>query len=166
LLTAKAGNSRRIRDALGLAIIIAICLGVSAIGGAITATSVGTWYQTLQKPPFNPPDWVFAPVWITLYLLMATAAWRVWRQPGTVLRKTSLLVFGVQLGMNLAWSLLFFGLQRIDLALVEIVLLLLVIAVNTRLFWRQDRLSGILFIPYLLWVSYATALNSALWWLN
>lgn len=145
---------------------LAVCLGVSGIGGAITATSVGDWYQSLQKPPFNPPDWVFAPVWTTLYVLMAVAGWRVWRGAQPEAGRKALLVFALQLGLNLAWSFLFFGLQRIDLALVEVVILLLAIVANTILFWRIDRLAGALFVPYVLWVAYATLLNASLWRLN
>ena len=154
------------RDLLGLVGFVALCLVVSSIGGAITATSVGTWYQALQKPIFNPPDWVFAPVWATLYLLMAIAGWRVWRRSQFELSHPALMVFTVQLGLNLAWSSLFFGLQRIDLAMVEIVILLITIIANTFLFWRIDRLAGVLFVPYVLWVMYATALNISLWLLN
>lgn len=154
------------RNALGLAVFVIVCIAVSALGGAITATSVGNWYQTLEKPVFNPPDWVFAPVWTTLYLLMAIAAWRVWRYERVSLTRTALAVFAVQLGLNLTWSFLFFGVRRIDLALAEIVVLLIVILVNTILFWRIERLAGLLFVPYLLWVSYATLLTAALWRLN
>ena len=154
------------QDVFGLAVFITLCLLVSGIGGAITATSVGTWYQALLKPPFNPPDWVFGPVWVTLYLFMAVAGWRVWRRAGLWPGRRAFTVFAMQLGLNLAWSFLFFGLRRIDLALGEIVFLLVFIAANTVLFWRIDRLAGVLFVPYLLWVAYATALNASLWLLN
>ena len=154
------------RDVLALVVFLALCLGVSGLGGAITATSVGTWYQTLEKPPFNPPDWVFAPVWTTLYVLMAIAAWRVWRRRGAEGRRTALSVFALQLGLNLAWSFLFFGLRRIDLALLEVTVLLAAIATTAVLFWRIDRWAGALFVPYLLWVAYATALNASLLLLN
>ena len=163
---AKGRRFRLSRDLLGLVGFVALCLLVSSIGGAITATSVGTWYQALQKPPFNPPDWVFAPVWATLYLFMAIAGWRVWRRAQSKLLWRALLVFAVQLGLNLAWSFLFFGLQRIDLAMVEIIILLFTIIANAFLFWRIDRLAGVLFAPYVLWVMYATALNVSLWLLN
>lgn len=156
----------RRRDVIGLVSFLALCLAVSGIGGAITATSVGTWYQALEKPPFNPPDWVFAPVWTTLYVMMAIAGWRVWRRVGIETRKTALIVFAVQLGLNLAWSLLFFGSQRIGLALAEIIVLLVAIIANTTMFWRIDRLAGVLFVPYVLWVAYATVLNAALWVIN
>ncbi len=152
-------------DAVGLLMFLALCLGVSGIGGAVTATSVGTWYQTLEKPPFNPPDWVFAPVWTTLYVLMAISGWRVWRVKSDPSRR-ALAVFALQLGLNLAWSFLFFGLQQIGLALIEVAALLLAILLTTMLFWRIDRLAGLLFLPYLIWVAYATLLNASLWWLN
>jgi tryptophan-rich sensory protein len=154
------------RDLLGLAGFLVLCLAVSALGGAITATSVDTWYQALRKPSFNPPDGVFAPVWVTLYCLMAIAAWRIWRRQRSKARRAALMVFFAQLGLNLAWSYLFFGLQRIDLALIEIGFLLLAIIATAILFWRNERLAGALFVPYILWVAYATALNTALWLLN
>ena len=140
------------RDIVGLIVLIAVCLGVSAAGGAVTANSVGTWYQTLQKPPFNPPDWVFAPVWTTLYVLMAIAAWRVWRLHGLTAARQALL--------------LFFGLRLIGPALVEIGLLLIAIVATAIAFWRLDRLAGWLLAPYAAWVAFATLLNAALWRLN
>lgn len=154
------------QDILGLVIFVALCLAVAAAGGAVTATSVETWYPALQKPPFNPPSWVFGPVWTTLYILMGIAGWRVWRRRGFAGRPRALTLFAVQLALNLAWSFLFFGLQQIGLALVEILVLLLAIGATTILFWRIDRLAGMLFVPYLLWVAYASLLNAALWWLN
>ncbi len=156
----------RAKDLLGLALFVAGCLAVSGIGGAITATSVGTWYQALQKPPFNPPDWVFAPVWTTLYLLMAIAGWRVWRGAEPKAGRLALAVFAGQLGLNLAWSWLFFGLRRVDLALAEVVILLLAIIATAGLFWRIDRWAAALLVPYGLWVGYATLLNASLWLLN
>lgn len=150
----------------GLVGFLVVCLAVSAIGGVITATSVTTWYPTLDKPPFNPPDWVFAPVWTTLYILMAIAGWRVWRYPSSAARRDALLIFAVQLGLNVTWSFLFFGLQQIGMALFEIVVLLAAIIVNMILFWRIERLAGALFIPYILWVAFATLLNGALWLRN
>lgn len=155
------------RDLIGLVAFLALCLVVSGLGGAITATSVGTWYPSLEKPFFNPPNWVFAPVWTTLYVLMATAGWRIWRSRATwPARRSALAVFALQLGLNLLWSALFFGARRPDWALIEIVLLLAVIMVNAVRFWRIDRPAGALFVPYVLWVGYAMALNAAIWWLN
>lgn len=161
-----ASSAQGRRDVIGLVVFLGLCLGVSTIGGLITSTSVGGWYQTLQKPPFNPPDWVFAPVWTTLYVLMAVAAWRVWRRTPSQNRRVALTVFAVQLALNLLWSFLFFGLQRIDLALVEIVVLLVAVGTATALFWRIDRVAGVLLVPYVLWVGYASVLNLSLWLLN
>ena len=159
-------RKNRRRDVVGLMAFLLACFVVSGIGGLVTASSVGGWYATLDKPAFNPPDWVFAPVWTILYALMAIAAWRVWRTPGSIDRRRALIAFGVQLGLNLLWSILFFGLQLIGLALLEIALLLLAIAVCAVRFWRIERLAGWLLVPYLLWVAFATMLNLSLWLLN
>jgi len=156
----------RARGLLALGGFLAPCLAVWALNGAVTATSVDGWYRTLSKPAFNPPDWVFAPVWSALYVMMALAAWLVWRRVGLAGGRIALSLWGVQLALNLAWSILFFGLNRIGLALVDIVLLLLAIATTTVAFWRIDARAGLLFLPYLLWVGYATVLNGALWALN
>ena len=160
------GSSKRSRGLLSLFSFIILCLAVSGVGGAITATSVDSWYQALEKPPFNPPDWLFAPVWTALYILMGIAAWRVWRLRSFEATRTAFAVFGVQLCLNLAWSFPFFGLQRIDLALLEIVILLVAIIANTIMFWRIERLAGLMFVPYAAWVTYATLLNASLWLLN
>ena len=160
------GRPKRSHDLLGLFAFIILCLAVSGGGGAITATSVDTWYQALEKPPFNAPDWLFAPVWTALYIMMGIAAWRVWRLRSFEATRTAFAVFGVQLCLNLAWSFLFFGLQRIDLAMLEIVTLLVAIIANTIMFWRIERLAGLLFVPYAAWVTYATILNASLWLLN
>ena len=153
-------------DMLGLAGFAGLCLLVSALGGAVTATSVTSWYPTLVKPTFNPPNWAFGPVWTVLYICMAVAAWRVWRQRSAPGRGVALSVFGVQLALNLAWSFIFFGAQRIDLAMVDIVLLLLSIVVTAVLFWRIDRPAGLLFVPYIVWVGYAATLTLSLLILN
>ncbi len=154
------------RDWFGLAGFLLLSFVVSGLGGAITATSVGDWYQTLERSALSPPDWVFGPVWTTLFIFMAVAAWRVWRREASQGRCRALVVYGVQLALNLLWSALFFGLQQIGWSLVEIVVLLLVILVNTVLFWRLDRVAGLLFVPYAAWVSYATILTGTLWLLN
>lgn len=145
---------------------VALCLGVAAIGGYATSTSVGGWYQTLAKPAFTPPDGVFAPVWAVLYLMMAVAGWRVWRAEGFAGRGTALALFGVQLALNLLWPILFFARQQIGLALLDIVLLWAAIAATAAAFWRIDRLPGMLLLPYLAWVTYAAALNAAIWEMN
>lgn len=145
---------------------LVLCLAVSGIGGAVTATSVATWYPTLNKPLLTPPDWLFAPVWITLYILMAVAAWRVWRGAEGASRRRALTAFAVQLILNLLWSFLFFGFHWIGAALAEIVVLLAMIAVTAWQFRKVDRPAAAMFVPYLLWVAYATALTGAIWSLN
>ncbi len=154
------------RDAAGLGAFLALCLGVGALGGFATAQSVGTWYQGLAKPPFNPPDWVFAPVWTTLYVLIAVAGWRVWRARGLAGARVAMAVYAAQLALNLAWSWLFFGGRMIGAAMAEIVALLAAIVTNALLFWRIDRVAGWLLAPYAAWVAFACLLNFALWRLN
>lgn len=142
------------------------CLAVAGLGGLLTSLSVDGWYQTLAKPPFNPPDWVFAPVWTALYLMMAVAAWRIWRHRENGNRGFALVLFAVQLVLNLAWSGVFFGLMSIGVALLEIVLLWLAIVMTAIAFARIDRVAGWLIVPYAAWVLFASLLNAAIWWLN
>ncbi|MGI9463996.1 MAG: TspO/MBR family protein [Aestuariivirgaceae bacterium] len=163
---AQADRRKPGHDVAGLLVFIVICLAVSGLGGAVTAQSVGTWYPTLIKPSFNPPNWIFGPVWAMLYLLMAIAGWRVWRASAGKPARWALAFFAGQLVLNLAWSFVFFGLRRIDLAFGEIALLLVVIIVTSVLFWRIDRWAGMLFVPYVLWVGFAAVLNGSLWYLN
>lgn len=153
-------------ELLSLVAFVSLCLGISAIGGWITAESVDTWYRTLQKPVFNPPDRVFAPVWTVLYLMIAVAGWRVWRAPGLADARSAMAAYAVQLALNLGWSFLFFGGRVIGVALTEIVLLFAAIIVNAVLFWRIDRVAGWLLVPYAAWVAFAGVLNLALWRLN
>ena len=123
----------------------------------------GAWYAQLAKPSWNPPAWLFGPVWTALYLAMAVAAWRVWRcRPAT----RALTVYWIQLALNAAWSPLFFGLQQPGLAVLEILGLWAAIALTVRAFWPVDRLAAALLGPYLAWVSFAAVLNFALWRLN
>lgn len=154
------------RDWLGLAAILAVCLAVSAVGGAITATSVTTWYPTLVKPAFTPPAWIFPPVWTTLYVMMAIAAWRVWRRRPAVPVSPALRTFALQLALNLAWSFLFFGLQWIGAALAEMIVLLAAILWTLRRFAGIDRPAAWLMVPYVLWVAFATVLTAAIWQAN
>jgi len=156
----------RAHDLFGLAAFVALCFGVSALGALVTAHSVTTWYPTLNMPAFNPPDWVFGPVWTLLYLMIALAGWRVWRVRGLVCAHPEMAFYALQLILNVAWSLIFFGAHSIGFALAEILLLLTVIAINVVMFWRVDRVAGWLLVPYAVWVSFASALNFALWRLN
>lgn len=153
----------------GIAVLIGIvlCEAVGALAGVATQSSVNTWYPTLAKPGFTPPDWLFAPVWITLYAMMGIAAGVVWTKRGKQRGvRPALVAFGVQLVLNAAWSFVFFGAQSIGGGLVVIVLLLAAIAETIRRMAPLSRWAAMLLVPYLLWVAYATALNGALWWLN
>lgn len=123
----------------------------------------GEWYDTLQKPFFNPPDWVFGPAWTTLYVLIAIAGARIFARAR---RSVAMVAWWAQLVLNFAWMPTFFTLQRPDLAMVVIALLLVSILVFIATTWRRDRLSALLFVPYLLWTLYASALNYALWQMN
>lgn len=154
------------RSLAGLAAFLAVCLAVAAAGGAITSTSVETWYPTLQKPAFNPPAWVFGPVWTTLYLMIGVAGWRVWRLRGFAGARAAMIVYALQLALNFGWSLIFFGQRMIGLAFLELLVLLGVILVNLALFWRIDRLAGGLLAPYAAWVAFAGVLNFSIWRLN
>lgn len=123
----------------------------------------GEWYAALEKPFFNPPNWVFAPVWTVLYVMMAVAAWRVWRRAGL---DTAIVLWVIQLALNGLWSWFFFGLQRTGLGLIDIAVLLVLIALTTTAFMRRDRVAGYLMLPYFAWVAFALVLNFSLWWLN
>lgn len=124
------------------------------------------WYGVLNKPDWHPPSWVFGPVWSTLYVLMGVSAWLVWRRGGFAGQRRALGLFLVQLVLNAAWSPLFFGLQRPDLAFAEIILLWLAIAATLHAFWRVHRPAAWLLVPYIAWVSFAAFLNGVLWQLN
>ena len=145
---------------------IALTFSAAAIGSAATSTSVGGWYQTLAKPPFNPPDWIFGPVWTLLYLMMAIAAWLVWRRGGWVAGRVPLALFGVQLALNVLWSVVFFGLRQPGWAMVEIVFLWLAILAALWSFATRSGMAAWLLAPYLAWTSFAAVLNAALWRLN
>ena len=128
--------------------------------------STGGWYAGLAKPAWNPPGWLFGPVWTVLYALMAVAAWRVWRRGGWARQKTALGLFILQWALNALWTPLFFGLHKPAWALVEIVILLAALLATWRAFWQMDRPAGLMLAPYAAWVAFATALNGAIWWLN
>lgn len=148
---------------LALAGFVALTLCVGALGGFATAQSVAEWYPTLVKPSWTPPPWLFAPVWTTLYIMMAVAAWLVWLKGNA---RGALALFAGQLLLNLAWSFLFFGARSPGLGLIDIVLLWLMIAATIFAFSLKSRAAALLLVPYLAWVSFATALNLSVWMLN
>jgi tryptophan-rich sensory protein len=150
-----------------LVISVAVPLAVGFLSGFATSSSVAAWYPTLVKPSFNPPAWIFGPVWTVLYVMMGVAAFLVWRhgleRDGV---RAALVAFAVQLALNGLWSILFFGLRSPGWALVEIAVLWLAIAATVWLFRKVDLAAALLMLPYWAWVSFAAALNAAIWWLN
>ena len=159
-------SSGPVRQSLALLGFVAACLAVGGLGGAMTTPEIAGWYATLAKPSFNPPNWIFGPVWTTLYILMAVAAWLVWRRGGWRDAQPALLLFALQLLLNCAWSLLFFGLHRVGVALVDIAVLLVTIAATALAFRPYSATAAFLLVPYLAWVCFATVLNFAIWRLN
>ncbi len=149
-----------------LPVFILVCFAVAGLGSLFTNPEIAGWYETLGKPSWTPPNWLFGPAWTLLYLSMAVAGWLVWRERGETSVTVPLTIFAVQLALNLLWSILFFGQHRTGLAFVEIIFLWAAILATIIVFWRVSSLAGALLVPYLLWVSFAAALNYAVWRLN
>ena len=148
--------------------VVVTCLVIGYFSGIATRSAIAEWYPTLIKPSFNPPNWIFAPVWSMLYVMMGVAAGLVWdrmEQESEVVKK-ALLFFAIQLGLNALWSYLFFGLRNPMLAGLEIIVLWLMIYETYVQFAKINKIAGYLFIPYLAWVSFAAVLNASIWWLN
>ena len=148
---------------IGAVVWLVITFGVAALGARFLPDE---WYRRLNKPTWNPPNTIFAPVWTVLYLLMAAAAWLVWRRSGVSGALLPLTLFVVQLLLNAAWTWLFFGQHRIRGALMDIVVLWVVILTTLISFWSLEPLAGLLLIPYLAWVSFAMFLNWTIWQMN
>jgi len=157
---------KRFLPFLVLLLFIAVCLGAGVAGSLATSSQIAGWYQSLNKPSWTPPNSWFGPVWTALYIMMAVAAWLVWRRGGFRQQARPLTIFGIQLLLNTAWSFIFFGAHQIGLALLEILILWVAILATISAFYRQSRVAAALLVPYLLWVSYASALNGAIWRLN
>jgi len=156
-----------VHNVVKLVIAVALPVVVGGLSGFATARGVSTWYPTLVKPPFNPPGWVFGPVWTVLYVMMGVAAYLVWHQGiDTDGVRAGLAVFVIQLALNGLWSILFFRFHQPGWALVEIIVLWAAIGATVWLFWRVSPAAGLLLLPYWAWVSFATVLNASLWWLN
>jgi len=147
--------------------VVLVCVLLGALGGLLTAPAIESWYTTVEKPGFTPPNWVFGPVWTLLYALQGVAAWLLWRD-GLSDRATrvALGLFGLQFLLNLAWSPAFFGLRSPLLGLVVILPLLGAILATMAAAWRVDRRATLLLVPYVAWVGFATVLNYAIWSLN
>ena len=151
--------------ALALGLFFLACFLAAGLGSLFTMGSLGSWYAGLAKPSWNPPSWLFGPVWTALYAMMAVAGWLVWRRGGSQSR-IALRWFAIQLALNVGWSAVFFGLQLPGLAFIEILALWVAIAATLVTSWKVSRAAGILLAPYLLWVSFASILNFAIWRLN
>ena len=158
--------SHKSANVVALLILVVACYGAATVGGLAGAGADDGWYAELAKPSWTPPAWVFGPVWTLLYGLMAVAAWLVWLQRGQRRVAVALVLFGVQLGFNAAWSPLFFGLHRPGLAFIDLVLLWGALVATVWAFLRQRPVAGLLLLPYLGWVSFAAVLNLAIWRLN
>ena len=151
------------RSVLALVGWLALTFAAAAMGGFFRP---GEWFAALSKPSWNPPGWIFAPVWTALYTIMAVAAWLVWRRGGFTGQRVALSLFLLQLFFNALWSPLFFGLHQPALAFADIVLLWLALLGTIMAFWKARPLAGALLLPYLAWVTFASVLNFVIWQLN
>ena len=150
-----------------LAISIIICLAAGFIGSIFTNRSIPIWYESLKKPSFNPPGWLFGPVWTALFILMGISLFLIWQKGlnynGVII---ALIVFGIQLILNILWSILFFGLRAPLAAFIEIIILWILILMTILIFYPISKTAALLLLPYILWVSFASILNFSLWRLN
>jgi len=157
---------KSIKVLITLLICLLIPLAIGGISGFATASGITDWYVTLNKPSFNPPNYLFAPVWTTLYTLMGISLFIIWRSPEGRNRNNALVIFAIQITLNFFWSFLFFKFNLPGVALFEIVLLWTSILMMIILFRPISKLAAYLQVPYLLWVSFATVLNAGIWYLN
>jgi benzodiazapine receptor len=149
-----------------LVLFLAVCFAAAGLGAIVTGSSVNDWYPALRKPSWNPPAWIFGPVWTVLYLMMAIAAWLVWDKVGFKGGSVALGLFALQLVFNALWAPLFFGLRSPRAGLADIIPLWFAILAALVSFWRVSPFAGALLIPYWLWVSFATILNFTIWKMN
>jgi tryptophan-rich sensory protein len=148
---------------VALALFFVACFAVAGLGSLATNPEIPTWYAKLKKPSWTPPNWLFGPVWSVLYAAMAVAGWMVWKREGW---RVALTFFAAQLALNLAWSFVFFKFHNTGLAFAEIVLLWAAILATAISFAPVSKVAAALFAPYLIWVTYAAALNFSIWRLN
>lgn len=151
---------------ISFVIFILLCFVVEIVGGLWTKDAVSTWYPTLTKPFWTPPDWIFGPVWSCLYLMIAVSGWLIYRAEYSHQRTVALMLYGGQLALNFIWSFLFFSLRSPTLGLIDILLLGLLILLTIIKAWPVRPLASLLLIPYFFWVVYATSLNAGIWVLN
>lgn len=155
------------KDIIKLIVSIIVCQAAGGVGSLFTTSSIPTWYASLKKPSFSPPNWLFSPVWITLFLLMGISLYLVWQK--TLKEKAvkiALVFFAFQLVLNILWSVIFFGIKAPFIAFIEIIILLVAILLTMITFFKVSRASALLLIPYIVWVSFAAVLNFFLWNLN
>jgi benzodiazapine receptor len=156
----------RVSEILKLVVSVILCQMAGFLGFLFTAPAIPTWYATLKKPFFTPPNWIFSPVWVSLFILMGLSLFFVWRGTNHPRLKTAFIFFFVQLILNVLWSIFFFGFKSPFLGLVDIVLLWIAILLTIQYFSKVSKFAGALLLPYLFWVSFATLLNFSLWILN
>lgn len=145
---------------------IALCVLLGSVGGLVTVNEIPTWYATLNKPSFNPPNWLFGPVWTTLYVLMGISVYLIWKQPVSKERNIALQLFILQFILNFCWSFIFFGVHATGWALIEMTALWILILLSILYFAKQSKTAAWLLVPYISWVSFALLLNAAIWRLN
>lgn len=156
-----------VKKTLALIAFLFLCFFTAWTGAQVSPGIASTeWYDLLNKPDWNPPGWLFGPVWTLLYTAMAVAAWRVWLKVGFSDGKLELSAYFIQLFLNGLWSQLFFSMQNPGLAFAEIILLMAAIIYTSVLFFRVDKIAGWLMVPYILWVAFATVLNGTIWMIN
>ena len=153
-------------DLIKLIVSVTCTVGLGSLGGLFTISEIPVWYAGLQKPSFNPPNWLFGPVWTMLYLLMGIAFYLIWKQPASPVKSTALLLFIIQFVLNFCWSFIFFKQHAIGMALIEIVLMWGMFFLTILWFGKISSLAAWLLVPYISWVSFATLLNTAIWKLN
>ncbi len=162
-----SAQTNKFKSIAGLVFWIGICYLTAWLGAQVSpGIASADWYDAINKPDWNPPSWVFGPVWTLLYTLMGIAAWQVWRNYGFENARNALIFFMIQLILNGLWSQIFFGMQEIGWAFAEILVLLTAIIITTYLFFQKSRLAGWLMVPYIVWVVFASVLNGTIWWLN
>lgn len=154
------------KNSIKLIICITVPLLIGGISGFATATSITDWYVGINKPSFNPPNYLFGPVWTTLYILMGISFYMILQTPATEFRKKAIAIFCIQLFLNFCWSFIFFKFQLLGLAFIEIIFMLLSIITMITVFYKINKTTALLQIPYLLWVSFASVLNGSIWYLN
>jgi translocator protein len=149
-----------------LVISVILIVGLGSLGGIFTVSEIPTWYAGLNKPFFNPPNWLFGPVWTILYLLMGISLYLIWKLPGSEERTRALWLFAIQFVLNFFWSIIFFKYHLLGWAFAEIMAMWMFILLTILQFKQLSNWAAYLMIPYLLWVSFASILNASIWWLN